>query len=70
MFLSSPQVDVLLLLLWLLLALFYKFVRWLFDLVDVALESCCHRPSSSAPTSSSSAEVPTFHDTALECLQG
>jgi hypothetical protein len=46
MFLSSPQVDVLLLLLWLLLALFYKFVRWLFDFVDVVLESRCRHPSS------------------------
>jgi hypothetical protein len=68
MFLSSPQADVLLLLLWLLLALFYKFVWWLFDFVDVALESCCRRPSSSAPAGS--AEVPTFHDTAPTHLQG
>jgi hypothetical protein len=70
MFLSSPQVDILLLLLWLLLALFYKFVRWLFDFVDVALESRCRHPSSSAPASSSIADAPTFHDIALARLQG
>jgi hypothetical protein len=70
MFLSSPQVDVLLLLLWLLLTLFHKFVRWLFDFIDVALESRCRRPSSSTQASSSISDTPTFHDLAPARLFG
>jgi hypothetical protein len=51
-------------------ALFHKFVRWLFDFVDVALESRCRRPSSLAQAGSSIVDTPTFHDLAPARLQG
>jgi hypothetical protein len=70
MFLSSLQIDILLLLLWILLALFHKFVRWLFDFVDVGLESRYRRSSSSAQAGSPIVDIPTFHDLVPARLQG